>query len=89
MKLLWAVVGGIALAVGYTYWEGQQAERERDEARAEARASAAQAPLYRWRDGNGAVHITDTPPPKGRRYERVSRAPKEVIVVHDAPPRHE
>jgi hypothetical protein len=39
--------------------------------------------LYRWRDANGVLQITEEPP-KGRKYERVPRdAPPAIEVRGD------
>ncbi len=27
--------------------------------------------VYKWRDANGAVHITDEPPPEGTEFEKL------------------
>jgi hypothetical protein len=40
---------------------------------------SATKPLYRWRDDQGQVHISDQPPP-GRPYETVAY-PKEANVI--------
>ncbi len=36
-------------------------------------------PLYRWKDAQGAVHVTDAPP-KDRPYETVRYAPDTNVV---------
>ena len=36
--------------------------------------------LYRWRDADGTLQITDTPP-KGRSFERIDRDPRQAIEV--------
>jgi hypothetical protein len=71
MKALLAVILGIAIA-GAAYWwqsghpgyETPQQERERMAKQKEA----ARPKLYRWRDANGSLQLTNEPP-SGRRYE--------------------
>ena len=41
---------------------------------------AAKPKLYRWRDGNGVLQLTDTPP-KGRKYKVVDTAALENANV--------
>nr|WP_275672386.1 DUF4124 domain-containing protein [Thermomonas alba] len=48
----------------------QQAAAEAAAIRAE-RANT----LYRWRDADGILHVSDTPP-KHHRYERIPKLPK-------------
>ena len=88
MRLGWAIVGG--LAVGATLWwwttrdEREHARMER-ERQAIAAAEAARPVLYRWRDANGVLQITEKPPRgknAGRRYQRVEREPYGGIEVH-------
>ena len=43
--------------------------------------AAAAEQLYRWKDENGVVHYTDSPPPSGREYET-----RTVVAVPDTPP---
>ena len=87
MKLGWAIVAGLALGIGAGWWlsrdtPGQAAaKRQRAERAAAAEAADARPSLYRWRDANGVLQITDTPP-KGRKYERVDAEPRQGIEVH-------
>jgi len=84
MRWGWALIGGIALGVALWWWttrderEHARIERER---KAAAAAEAARPVLYRWRDADGVLQITEQPP-KGRKYERVEREPHEGIEVH-------
>ncbi|HET6396978.1 MAG TPA: DUF4124 domain-containing protein [Pseudoxanthomonas sp.] len=87
MRAAWAVLAGLALGAGLAWWLGRDpAPRHSPEARARAEAAAAaQAedalrPLYRWRDAEGRLHITDAPP-RGRPYERIAREPEPGIRV--------
>ncbi|GAB2493481.1 hypothetical protein GCM10027084_02980 [Pseudoxanthomonas sangjuensis] len=78
MRLAWAIVAGIALGGGLAWWMSRESPEQTSEKQRRAeRAAAAQArdavpALYRWRDENGVLQITDQPP-KGRRYERIDR----------------
>jgi hypothetical protein len=84
MRLGWAIVAGLAVGAAAWWWttrderEHARVERERQAA---IEVEAARPVLYRWRDANGVLQITDKPP-KGRRYERVEREPSEGIEVH-------
>jgi hypothetical protein len=84
MRLGWAIVGGIALGAAIWWWttrderEHVRIERER---KAAAVAEAARPVLYRWRDADGVLQITEKPP-KGRKYTKVEREPSEGIEVH-------
>lgn len=84
MRLGWAIVAGLAVGAAAWWWttrderEHARVERERQAA---IEAEAARPVLYRWRDANGVLQITEKPP-KGRKYERVEREPDEGIEVH-------
>ena len=84
MKQLGMLVLAIALAAAAWWWFTAEMPRRQHERAAEAEAAAIQAEranaLYRWRDDAGNLHVTDDPP-KGRRYERISRTPKDGIEV--------
>lgn len=79
------LVLAIALAVAAWWWFTAEMPRRQHERAAAAEAAAIQAEranaLYRWRDDAGNLHVTEDPP-KGRRYERISRTPKDGIEVH-------
>jgi hypothetical protein len=87
MRLAWAIVAGIAVGVGAAWWMSRpspQAERARQQRADHAAAAMASDPgpsLYRWRDAQGVVHVTDQPP-KGRKYQRVPIRPADGIEVH-------
>lgn len=54
-------------------------ERERARAAEVTMAAAEQASsLYRWRDANGLLQVTDQPP-RGRTYEHIGRDPRDGI----------
>ncbi|QDA56919.1 DUF4124 domain-containing protein [Thermomonas aquatica] len=76
----------VAVALGAAAWwwfSSEMPRRERERAVA-AEAAARQAEransLYRWRDAAGNLQITEDPP-KGRKYERISRTPQDGIQV--------
>jgi hypothetical protein len=78
------VVLAIALAVAAWWWYTREMPRRERERAAAAQVAMAQAErassLYRWRDANGTLQITEEPP-RGRKYERISREPQDGIEV--------
>lgn len=87
MKALAALVLAVVLAVAAWWWLTIEMPRRAQEravaARAAAIAAARADSLYRWRDDAGVLHVTDTPP-KGRRYERIRKTPRDGIEVDGA-----
>lgn len=85
MKQLGMVLLAVALAATAWWWLNTEMPRRERARAAEAEAAAIRAEradtLYRWRDDAGHLQVTQDPP-KGRRYERVSRTPKEGIEIH-------
>lgn len=88
MQARWAIVAGLAAGIAVAWWlsrEGPAAAGDRD-ARAEAAAAAAwedaRPVLYRWTDAAGVVQVTQDPPPRGTRYEKVDIQPRDGIEVH-------
>jgi hypothetical protein len=81
-------LGWLALAtvLGVTAWwwfsrEMPRREQERTIAAAAAARAAERAnSLYRWRDANGVLQVTEQPP-QGRPYERISRTPRDGIEI--------
>jgi len=84
MRQLGLLVLAIALGVAAWWWfthEMPRRERERAiAAEAAARRAEQVDSLYRWRDANGVLQVTEQPP-KGRRYERIGRTPEDGIEV--------
>lgn len=83
----WAILGGILLGGALAWWatrdtpEQTRAKQARAERAAAADAEQARPVLYRWRDANGVLQVTDTPP-QGRKYERIDKtAPPPAIEV--------
>jgi Domain of unknown function (DUF4124) len=82
MRLSWAIIGGVLVGVAIWWWTTRDArEQARIAQERKAAAQAARPVLYRWRDANGVLQITEKPP-KGRKYERVDREPSGGIEVH-------
>ena len=76
----------VAVALGVAAWwwitsEMPRRQIEREKAAHVATVAAEQAnTLYRWRDANGTLQVTDTPP-SGRKSERIDRQPDEGIEI--------
>lgn len=87
MKPVGMLLLAVALTAAAWWWftsEMPRRERERARAAEAAMAQAEQASsLYRWRDANGVLHITEDPP-KGRKYERIGREPRDGIEISGA-----
>lgn len=83
------LLAAVALAAAAWWWFTTEMPRREHERRAAAEVAAIQAErantLYRWRDEAGNLHVTDDPP-KGRRYERISRTPQDGIRVDGGKP---
>ena len=85
-----AVIAGLALGAAVGWWKlGHPGFETADQAqvraeKAEVAAEAAKPRLYRWRDGNGVLQLTDEPP-KGRKYELVSMR-EDINVIPMSPP---
>ncbi|RZA18649.1 MAG: DUF4124 domain-containing protein [Lysobacteraceae bacterium] len=84
MRSLGMLVLAVALGVAAWWWftsEMPRRERERAQAAKVAMAQAERADaLYRWRDDAGHLQITQEPP-TGRKFERISRTPKEGLEI--------
>lgn len=85
MKQLGLLLVAVALGVAAWWWltsEMPRREQERVKAAQMAAATAEEVnSLYRWRDANGNLQVTDTPP-SGRKYERIGRQPDDGIEIH-------
>jgi len=87
VRIGWAILAGLLLG-GSLYWYFGRAPAPAGHApkTADGQAHAAQGPsLYRWHDEAGILHITDAPPPKGTRFERI---PVDLGTRPSAPPAH-
>jgi hypothetical protein len=90
MRASVAIVAGLALGVALGWWRlGHPGYETADQAqaraeKAEAAVEAAKPKLYRWRDGNGVLQLTDTPP-KGRKFELVQMR-EDINVIPMSPP---
>lgn len=86
MRAAWAILLGLAVGIGLAVWlardsdDTRHAKQERARTAAAAQASDAVPGLYRWRDDQGVLQITDKPP-KGRKYERIAREGERAIAV--------
>jgi hypothetical protein len=84
VRQLVLLVAAVLLGVAAWWWFTSEAPRREREREVAARAAMAEveraSSLYRWRDANGNLQITDEPP-KGRKYERISRDPVDGIQV--------
>jgi hypothetical protein len=87
MRLTWAIVAGLAVGVALAWWlsreppEAAEAKQARAEQAAAANAEDTRPVLYRWTDAAGVVHVTQEPPPRGHRYEKVDVQPREGIEI--------
>jgi len=85
----WAIVAGIALGGAIAWWQlghpgyetldQKVADADKAEAAAKHDKHAAEPALYRWRDADGVLQITDKPP-RGRKYERVKIREDQNII---------
>ena len=66
-------------ALGHPGYETGEQRAVRIEAEQQA-VEAAKPKLYRWRDANGVLQLTDTPP-KGRKYKVVDLEAQENVNV--------
>ena len=87
MRTIHAILAGVVLGGLGWWWMGHPGYVTHDQRveRAEAAAKAAEPRLYRWRDDNGVLQLTDTPPPDGRKAERVVLR-EDINVVPMSPP---
>ena len=81
--LMMVVLAAVTAAAAWWWLTSEMPKRERERAIA-AEAAAQQAEraesLYRWRDADGNLQVT-AEPPKGRKYERISRTPEDGIRI--------
>lgn len=85
MRAIWAIALGAAAGIGLAVWLAGQDKAPRagqagGKPHAAEQGADALPGLYRWRDDNGVLQITDKPP-RGRPYERVSREGDRAIAV--------
>ena len=88
MHVRWAILAGLVAGVAVAWWFSREApgaveaRRERAAQAAAASYEDARPVLYRWTDDAGVVQVTQDPPPRGRRYEKIDIQPREGIEVH-------
>ena len=81
----WLVLGLAAIAAA-AWWmtrespEQARAKQQRAEQAAAEIAEDARPVLYRWRDADGVLHVTDQPP-AGHDYEKVDREAPPAIEI--------
>lgn len=86
MRAIWAILLGAAAGVGLAVWlAGHEKPAPVGAAAGKHRSGGEQSEdalpgLYRWRDDQGVLQITDKPP-RGRPYERISREGDRAIAV--------
>ena len=81
---------GLALAGGLAWWLAReqptpsqvQLRQQRAQQAAAQMAEDARPVLFRWRDADGVLHVTDAPPAHGS-YERVHRDAAGIEVRGD------
>ena len=85
MKQAGILMLAIVAAVAAWWWFTQEMPRRQHAREVASEMAAVQAEransLYRWRDADGNLQVTQAPP-KGRKYERISRTPKPGMEVH-------
>lgn len=85
MKQIGMLLLAVGLGVAAWWWLTSEMPRRAHEHAQAARIAAVNAEransLFRWRDANGNLQVTDTPP-KGRKFERIGRQPDDGIEVH-------
>jgi hypothetical protein len=76
MRIGVAIVAGLLLGGALGWWKlghpgyETRAQAEERAARVAAEVEAARPEVYKWRDANGVLQLTDKPP-AGRKYEEV------------------
>lgn len=81
-----AIGAGLLVGALIAWWQlrddpkAAQAKQARAEQAAAAQAADAVPSLYRWRDANGVLQISEQPP-KGQPYERIPREIEPGIEI--------
>lgn len=86
MRLVHAIVAGVVVGGAVGWWAMGHPGYETTEqalSRLEAHQKTRGPVLYRWRDENGVLHLTDTPP-KNRKYEKVASR-DDINIIPMAP----
>jgi len=90
MRLAWAIVAGLVLGGGLGWYLLERERTPRPEAStppvpASGPAEAGPGPvLYRWRDADGVLQVSDTPPANGP-YEEVKIRSDQNVVPMSGP----
>ena len=87
MRTIHALLAGLLLGALGWWWMGHPGYTTRAQRleRLEAEARANEPRLYRWRDARGVLQVTDTPPPKGIKAERVDLREDVNVVPMSSP----
>ena len=91
MRLGWAILIGVLGGAALAWWLTPAASRwspftEDRTTSTSAADTPGQAPvLYRWRDAQGVLHITQHPPSGGQAYERVEIPEDRNIIPLGVP----
>jgi hypothetical protein len=97
VKLGWAIAIGLLAGAALAWWlsapedrfnpfagpRGGAADRP---ASSPGDASGAVTVLYRWRDAQGVLHVSQQPPGDGQPYERFTISPEQNVVNLGPPP---
>jgi len=87
LKVFWAIVCGALLALAYAWWTGTLPGRHPPRASASAASAEknkAAPALYRWRNDQGVLQLSNHPP-KGRPFERVRIRDDQNVIRANAP----
>lgn len=86
MRLGLALLLGLLLAGAVVWWmdRGERKPSPEGVAPQAARPEGPARPVYRWRDDDGVLQVTDTPP-SGRPYEKVDIPAERNIVPMTVP----
>jgi hypothetical protein len=87
MRVGWAIAAGLLLGGAVGWWLLEREQRPDGPASPEATAASVSAPgpqLYRWRDSQGVLQVSDKPPASGD-YEVVTLRTDQNVVPMSGP----
>lgn len=89
MRIGWAILAGLLVGGGLAWWQSPQRQpREPRRAPVDAAVNdaaatpAARRLLYRWRNQDGVLQVTDQPP-RGLPFERLDATADRTISIRD------